>query len=441
MKVLLLNVPFAEGYHKASIDLPPLGIGYIASVLRRQGHQVGVLDLNLHSWEQLTSLDDIDIVGISSDTPRHPGALSIGRFFRSRNIPVIMGGPHASFRAESSLRSGAADYVVRGEAEYIVADLLRGIKESGQGADVPGVSAIQNGGMVHNPPNQAIPDVGSLPYPARDLLPMSRYQARVGNRKATSIIGSRGCPFNCSFCASSQLFGLRWRAREAEDIVDEMEHLQREFGIQAVLFMDDNFTLNHRRTIRICEEMLRRNLDMHWWCFSRVNTIVEHEDMVQAMAEAGAKQVFLGVESPNEEVLEDYNKGITADTAVRAVDLLSKHSLETYASFIIGDVFETKDMVRKTIRFANSLRPGLAQFAILTPYPGTQLYEQYKDRILQDKDWSYYDGLHAVLRPEHLKPEELERFLKKAFLSFYLKPRKISLWGRVGKLLWYFLKN
>lgn len=441
MRVLLLNVPFSEGYHKASIDLPPLGIAYMASVLRKEGHEVQLRDLNTEPDTRLLPQDGVDIIGISADTPRHPRAVQLGRHLRASNVPVVMGGPHASFCAASTLCSGGADYVVRGEGEHIMAKLLQRIEASGQGADVPGVSALLEGEVIHNPPSKSVPEVGSLPYPARDLLPMSSYQARVGNRKATSIIGSRGCPFNCSFCASSQLFGLRWRARDPEDLVDEMEYLQRELGMNAVLFMDDNFTLNPDRTVRICEEMLRRGLDMHWWCFSRANTVVDREDMVQAMAEAGAKQVFIGVESPNEEVLEDYNKGITADTAEQAVNILSKHSIETYASFIIGDVFETKEMIRRTIRFANFLNPGLVQFAILTPYPGTQLYEQYADRILQDKDWSYYDGLHAVLQPEHLQPDQLERFLKKAFLSFYLKPRNISLWGRVGKLLWYFLRN
>jgi anaerobic magnesium-protoporphyrin IX monomethyl ester cyclase len=441
MRVLLLNVPFTEGYHKASIDLPPLGIGYMASILRREGHEVQLLDLNMEPTDRLFRIDGADVVGISADTPRHPRAVQLGRRLRASNTPVVMGGPHASFCAESTLRSGGADYVVHGEGEQIMAELLHRIEEPGQAADVPGVSSLLEGEVVHGPPSQSVPDVGALPYPARDLLPMSSYQARVGNRKATSIIGSRGCPFNCSFCASSQLFGLRWRARDPEDLVDEMEYLQREYGLNAVLFMDDNFTLNPDRTVRICEEMLRRGLDMHWWCFSRANTVVDREDMVQAMAEAGAKQVFIGVESPNEEVLQDYNKGITADTAVQAVSLLNKHSIETYASFIIGDVFETKDMIRRTIRFASFLSPGLVQFAILTPYPGTQLYEQYADRLLQGKDWSFYDGLHAVLQPEYLQPEQLERFLKKSFLSFYLKPRNISLWGRVGKLLWYFLRS
>ena len=440
MDVLLIHPPFLEGFSRAGIEMPPLGIGYLASVLRQDGHRVRIADLNMDSRGLLDRAGEFDLVGISGDTPRHEMALDLAGKVREQGVPVVMGGPHVSFRAEENLRSGPVDYVVRGEGEASFRDLVRDLQDGGDGVGVSGVSCRNNRDVVHNS-EAGFLDIDEIPLPARDLLPISSYRVYVGDRLGTTVIGSRGCPFNCSFCSSSELFGLNWRPREPEAVVDEVEYLHRHYGYRAVLFMDDNFTLDPDRTIRICELMLKRDLDVHWWCFSRVNSVNKREDMVESMAAAGAKVFFMGVETPHDEVLDHYNKKATSEDAEKAIRTLHKHGIRVFGSLIIGDPQEDQRMIRQTISYAKSLKPNMVQFAILTPYPGTELYDELQPRLL-DRDWSYYDGMYSVISYDYLTPEEVEGFLTKAYLSFYLRPKQLYVWGgQMAKFLMYLARR
>lgn len=424
MRLLLVNLPYFGGYKKLALDLPPLGLAYLAAVVRKHGHEVRIADLTVGRDQLPDRIEEFDLVGLSADTPRHNAAMELAGKLRQRGVPVIMGGPHVSFATEDTLRSGAVDFVIRGEGERSLCALLDCLQEGGDLDGVPGLSYIRDGEFRHTKSEPLQIHVDELPHPARDLLPMHRYGASLEGRRATSIVGSRGCPFNCSFCSSSELFGLRWRARDPQAIAEEIQEVSSRYGIWAFYFMDDNFTLRPDRTMEICRQIRKRDLDIKWWCFSRVNTIVEREDMVQNMAEAGLQMVFLGVESPNEETLEHYHKGISADISHRAIRILRKHNIRSMASFIIGDLDETKDMIRNTIRFARKLNPDIAQFSILTPYPGTQLYQKVQDRLLH-RPWELFDGLHATVRTNRLDPGELERLLRKAYFSFYFRMHRL----------------
>ncbi|MFO7875060.1 MAG: radical SAM protein [Desulfovermiculus sp.] len=436
MRILLINPGYTKGFQLFSLHFPPLGLASLAAYLRANGHEPVIWDRNVQADDQAPRPEDFDLVGVTSDTPRFPQTADIAGQVRSAGVPVVMGGSHVSFQAEEPLASGFADYVIRNEAETGLLALVDSLSQGGEkGLDqVGGLSYMDQGEVVHNPGSQVIQDVDRLPYPARDLLPMQDYALYLKGRKATSMISSRGCPFNCSFCASSQLFGLKWRPRSPESLVDEAERVQKEFGIGSIYFMDDNFTLDPERTIAFCELVLKRGLDLNWFCFSRANTIVEREDMVEAMSAAGAHMVFLGIESANPQVLKALNKKITTDTSVQAVDLLKQYRIKPMCSFIIGDVHEDKAGIQATIEFARKLAPEIAQFAILTPYPGTRLFEEAKDRIL-NIDWSFFDGVHATMRTDKLSPKELERLLKRAYISFYVTFQRLI--SSPGKLIWY----
>jgi anaerobic magnesium-protoporphyrin IX monomethyl ester cyclase len=424
MRVLLLNIPFQSGFQKFTQELPPLGIGYLAAMLKEYGHQVHVVDLNVPGQSLPSDLAEFDLVGLSADTPRHNQALSLAAKIKQEKLPVAMGGPHVSFRPEETLRTGQVDYVIRGEGEYPLLYLLEYLQGHRSLQEVPSIAYLQQGELMQNSWQFTVEDVDFLPFPARELLPMQEYKTHLGQKRATSIISSRGCPFNCSFCASSQLFGLKWRPRSPESVVDEVQEVQNRYQVSNILFMDDNFALDPKRTIKICELMQHKDMHANWLCTSRVNTIVENEDMVQSMAEAGARMVFLGIESTDPEVLKNYNKGISPDLAEQALNLLKKYKIKTMASFIIGNMKENKKMIRNTIKFATKLKPELAQFSILTPYPGTQLFNKVKDQIIT-WNWSLYDGLHATIRTDLVKPDTLEKLLKWAYFSFYLHPRKV----------------
>ena len=435
MRILFINPQFSRGFQQFSLNFPPLGLASVAAYVRANGHDAVIADQNIQDPNQTPKPEDFDLVGITADTPRFPQAMQLGAWARARGLPVVMGGPHVSYWSEEPLLSGSADYIVHNEAETGFLSLVNSLSQGGYGLDeVPGLSYLEQGQVVHNPGSRTALNVDELPYPARDLLPIRDYDLYLDRRKATSVISSRGCPFNCSFCASSQLFGLKWRPRSPESMVDEVQWLQDTFGIQSIYFMDDNFTLDPDRTIAFCERILSKGLDVRWFCFSRATTVVDREDMVQAMSEAGAHMVFLGIESANPQVLQDFNKNITTESSAQAVDRLKGYNIRPMCSFIIGDIHEDRDSIRATIDFARKLAPAIAQFAILTPYPGTKLFHQVKDRLL-DIDWSFFDGLHATVKTDKLSPIELEGMLKKAYLKFYVNLQRFV--SSPGELLWY----
>lgn len=423
MKVLLCYPFRDDAYHKVGFVVPPMGLGYIAAVIRESGHDPHIVDLNVSGREP--DFSRFDIVGISCDTSRFKAGIELARKAKQADRTVVMGGPHVTFNDEEALRTGVCDYVVRGEGEFPFLGLLNAIE---QGEHISGVSSISylsaDGSVVRNP-DMSPPDVRSLPRPARDLLGIGDYQRlEMGGRKITPIVTSRGCPYNCSFCSSSEFSGLKWRANDAAAVVDEIEEIVREYGFNGIAFLDDNFTLQPQRVKDICAEINRRGLDIYWWCFSRADTILKHEDMVSAMAKAGARYVFMGFESRSAATLDRYKKKLAPDAAREAVTLLKKHGISTHASFIMGDIQETQEMVMDTMRYAKEISPEAVQFSILTPYPGTKLFDEVRDRIVT-WDWDLFDCLHPVLRLDHLEREKLPGLLRKAYVSFYLSPRRI----------------
>jgi anaerobic magnesium-protoporphyrin IX monomethyl ester cyclase len=170
--------------------------------------------------------------------------------------------------------------------------------------------------------------------------------------------------------------------------------------------------------------MSKRRLDMYWWCFSRADTIVRNEYMVKKMADAGARTVFLGIESANHEILDEYNKKTTLRQLHQAFEILRDHKIKTWGSFVIGGLNETKKMIKNTVQLAKRLNPDTVQFSILTPYPGTKLFESVKSRIAF-RNWDLYDGAHAIMPTKHLTPAELQKSIVKAYSRFYLRFSKL----------------
>ncbi|GAB4483002.1 MAG: radical SAM protein [Thermodesulfovibrionales bacterium] len=422
MKVLLAYPAKEDAYRKVGFILPPMGIAYIASTLRGRGHSVAIADFNV--TDRPVDFSGFDVVGVSSDTSRYKSGLAIAREAKKAGCTVVMGGPHVSYLDADALNTGCCDYVVRSEGEETMAELLDALG-GGDAASVRGLSFRDGTAVCRTPDRGFIEDIEDL-VPARDLLSMRSYRhLEMGKRKMTSILTSRGCPFGCSFCCSTEFSGRRWRARSPERIVDEIEEIVKDYGFNGIAFLDDNFTLDPNRVIAICDEIMRRNIDIYWWCFSRSDTLLRNEEMVRKMAEAGAKYIFIGFESRSQSTLDSYNKKTHGSMARDVTALLARHRISVHASFIIGGVDETREMCWDTVRYAKEINPQAVQFSILTPYPGTKLFDEVKDRIVTD-DWDLYDCLHSVIRTDHCTGSELEALLRRAYLSFYLSPGKLA---------------
>lgn len=421
----MINPPSFNLYFQLGAKLPPLGLCYLAAVLRQEGHDVHIVDLEVEPEREL-EFRQYDLVGISSDTPRYRRALGIAKRAKEAGLPVVMGGYHVTFLDEEALSTGAVDYVVRGEGEYVLSDLVDSLEHDRDLSRIRGLSFMVGGRYQRNPDAPFINDLDALPFPARDLLPMDRYITLSDGRPLTSLITSRGCPFNCSFCSVSRFSGRKWRTRSLDSILDEIQYLKSTYGFETFSFVDDNFTLNPRRVIEFTEELKARNLNINWWCLSRVDTIVKNEEMVKRMAETGAKTVFLGLESGSQEVLDNYGKKITLWQQRRAIEILKRYKIRVWGSFIIGNLRETKEMIKKTIDFARKFKLHISQFSILTPYPGTALFDllRRENRIIT-YNWDYYDGAHAVVKIDTLTPRELQKLLIKAYRGFYLRTSRI----------------
>jgi len=393
----------------------------MAAVLSENNYDVKIVDLNVGEKKQSIPDNNWDLVGITLDTSRYYKGMKYARMLKSKGTKVVVGGPHASFMADEILGSGSADFVVRGEGEHTILEFAKVLSEGENLEQIKGLSYISDNQIIHNPDRTYSDDLDTLPFPARHLVNMDKYRtSKLGTRSITSILTSRGCPYQCSFCASSKLAGTFWRARSVESIVEEIEFVKEAYGYRAFAFVDDNFTLNPQRVIELCEEICKRGWDIHWWCFSRVDTIVKNPEMVSLMYEAGCRSTYIGIESRNQETLDSYNKKISADISREAISILKNNKIEMTASFIIGALNEDREMVEDTLRFAKSLNPNTVSFTILTPYPGTDLFEQVKDRITTF-DWRKYDGIHSVIQLNHFKPLQLQFTLLRFYISFYLR--------------------
>ncbi|NOY76881.1 MAG: radical SAM protein [Calditrichaeota bacterium] len=436
MRVLLLNSPTKNFYGQLGIQLLPLGLAYLAGSLLEDGHQVDVVDL-MAEPEKESQIDfgKYELVGISSDTPRYPKSLQLARRAKAEGALVVMGGYHVTFQDREAINSGVVDFVVRGEGEYVLRDLVNALEHTGDVSHVRGISYKADGTCVRNPSAPFIQDLDAIPLPRRDLFPKNKYLSTYDNRPMTTMVTSRGCPFDCAFCSASRFGGLKWRTRSLDSILDEMALLIHQ-GYRSFLFVDDNFTLNPRRVLDFAGEILRRKWDIRWWCFSRVDTIVKNPDMVRKMAEAGNRTMFLGLESAHQSILDGWGKKITVDEQKEAVRILKENGIGVYASFVLGDRQDTKESIKQTIRYARELDPATCQFSVLTPYPGTRLFEELRAKnLILTYDWRYYDGIHSVIKLENLDPVELPKLAIRAYRKLYFR------WKNIPVLIWNVLKK
>jgi anaerobic magnesium-protoporphyrin IX monomethyl ester cyclase len=422
MKILLVSPPAGISYASIGISRPPLGLAYIAAVAR-ENHDVRIVDFNVEeNWKKFP-YGGFDVVGISVDTSRYHTSLKIAERAKAQGAAVVMGGPHVSFMDEEALGSGVVDYVVRHEGEYSFLSLVDYLSGRRSYDDVRGVSHLVNGVSTRTPDAPFIQDLDSMPFPARDLLPLERYREKMNGRPTTTIVTSRGCPFNCHFCSSSQFFGVRWRARSTENVIEEMDLLYNKLHYRALSFVEDNFTFSPERAVAISEKIIANRWDLKWGAWSRVDTIVKHPDMVRTMARAGFTWTFVGFESGSQEVLDEYGKKAIVEDAMRAMRILKRNRVGVTGSFILGAPAETKRMMKETVRFAKALNPHRVQFTILTPFPGTKLYESMRTRLLTE-DWRHYTGTHPTIRLDHLSSRQMKRQLVGAYLSFYARLKK-----------------
>ncbi|WP_321422358.1 B12-binding domain-containing radical SAM protein [uncultured Methanobacterium sp.] len=425
MKVLLINPPYFNSKYKfIGLVAPPLGIAYMAAVLEENAIDVKIIDAAAleMSWETLeTEIKTIspDLVAITALTPTIDKALQTAELAKKTcpQATVVMGGYHPTFNHQEMLEKDYVDIVVMGEGEYTLLDLVETLDEGGDLKNVLGIA--YEGGV--NPPRPLIEDLDELPFPARHLLPMDSYKILNMKLHTATLISGRGCPMQCSFCASAALHGRKLRMRSPKNVVDEMEHLINDHDSGMIAFMDDTFTLKPSVVEEICDEIMRRDIDVYWGCTARADTL--SEKLLRKMSDSGCITMFLGVESADQQQLDRVNKQLTIEKIRQAFKLSRENDIRTIASVVLGMPGDTKESIERTIKFVRELNPSYALFSLATPYPGTRFYQEaVQDNLIKVKDWSKYTLLSPVLETVDCSLDELKTMQKKAFRQFYLRP-------------------
>ena len=415
---------------KIDADLFPLGIAYIAGFCRKKGYSVDVVDLRLFGdeWEQKLKNKIISekprYVGLSCVTPLIKECQMIASYVKTidKNIKIIVGGPHPTVLPEETAKLAEFDIIVIGEGEFTVAEILK----NGDLGKIKGIIYKESGKLIKTEPREINMDLDQLPWPTYDLIPINNYINPFFG-KSVIIATGRGCPFKCIFCPSNLIGGGKYRLRNVKNVVDEMEFLYKKYGIKGFMIMDETFTLYPDRVVEICDEIIKRKIKIKWACDTRVNTV--SEGLLRKMKEAGFRLIKFGIESGDDEILKIIKKGITVALVKKAVKLAKKAGLEVHGFFIIGHPYDTEETILKTIGLAKELPLDFAQFSIMVPFPGTEIYNMAKQgrgiTLLSD-DWNNFKKYgKPIIELPTVSREELEKFHAIAYKQFYFRPSYI----------------
>ncbi|RJR21392.1 MAG: radical SAM protein [Nitrospiraceae bacterium] len=412
------NIYFIEakspGSHIFSFTaLPRLGSILLATILKNRGYNTKVFieDLVAPDWKEMDDADMICISAISSTATR---AFQIAERFNKLGIPVALGGVHSTFIPEESLLY--ADYVVRGEGEDTLVELLDHLKAGKPLNSIKGLSFKNSRNeIVHNPPRELLKDLNEAPIPDFSLVYKWSEKAKV-----TPVATSRGCPFACKFCSVIPMFGRQYRFKSIERVIEELRAASSHKG--HVFFIDDNFAANKKRTRTLLQAIIDNRIKIEWSAQVRTD-IAKDRELLRLMKKAGCFAVYIGFESINPATLSLYNKGQGIEDIENSIRAVKRHSIRIHGMFVLGSDTDDIKTIRNTATFAKKLDIDSVQFMMLTPLPGTPVFEELKNsgRLIHT-DWSKYDAHHAVFEPKQMTAFELHIETLKAMGKFYSWP-------------------
>jgi anaerobic magnesium-protoporphyrin IX monomethyl ester cyclase len=457
MKVLLINPPNTYNHGDDFAVTFPLGLAYLGAVLEQNGHEPIIIDALAGYGPPTEMIDGLywcgktvaelvaetlrlkpDLVGLTcAYTVQYPTTRSLAKAIkRATNVPIVIGGAHCSALPSETLADGCFDYVVIGEGEMPLLALCGHLDRGTLPAGVKGIAYRDEAGQAHHTDKEPVKDVDRVPIPARHLFDMSAYinspYSHNGSTLRTpyaTMISSRGCPLACSFCSVHTIWGRNNRTRGAQETVDEIEHLAREYGVREIHFEDDMLIMDRPRMIAICREIVARKLDITWTTPNGVFVNALNEELLVAMKESGCYQLALAVESGSKDVLRLMNKNVRLEYAREVVKTMRRLKLGVYFFFIIGMPGETEADILKTIEYAKDLMPDEAYFSIATPYPGTPLYDLSLERgyIPANYDPSLMRPTQPLIETEHLSRGDIRRLCDYAYQE----------WDAVKPAPWY----
>jgi radical SAM superfamily enzyme YgiQ (UPF0313 family) len=442
MKILLTLPP-----SDALTVTPPIGIGYIAAVLRQYNYDVSILDpqvesLNLSQFFKKIKEINPDVLGVSILTSTYTQSKNVTQFLKTHhpNIKVIVGGPHSTALPKATLEETKADFLISGEGEYAFLNVIYYLEGKGEDLKfIPNLCYRENGHVVINDNAISVEDLDDIPFPAWDLIPpdtypMKPHQFFFKKYPIAPIVTSRGCPFSCTFCSSANLAGRKLRRRSAKNVVDEIELLVNKYGVKEIHFEDDNFTLVRDHAKAICREIIDRKLDIVWQCPNGIRVDTIDEDLVQIMKKSGCYRLAFGIESGSQEILDRAQKQLDLKKVSSIIKMVKRAGIETHGFFILGLPGETHETIAQTRKLINELPLDFINASLLAYLPGSQLFvEKYMDVDHANIPWD--DSKYFVASSTgDLSAKDIKKYQSAILRRFYFNPKNILRFFRIVKI-------
>jgi len=455
MRVMLINTPIDTVLRDGHVDpvtsylfynSAPLGILYIAAVLERAGHTVAAIDAPAQGLDVAATVRAVeafcpDVVGLSTNTVVFESAKEFGEALKAAlpSVPLVLGGYHVTLLPDEAMAPRCFDVGVIHEGEHTMLDLVDHYAGRKPLDAVDGVVYRLDDGTVHHTrPRAKFRKLDELPFPARHLLPPDLYKPVPVDQHGMpkfSMVTSRGCPHACGFCQKSR---SGYRSRRPELVVDEMEHLVRDFGARDIAIVDSLFCANKRRVMAICGEILRRGVKVSWTCSSRVEVV--DKEMLQTMKDAGCWRTRFGIESGSDRVLDFISKGITKEKIRNAITWADEVGLRPKAFLMVGHMPDTPETIRETIDFAKSipLHDVTVQINTLLPRtPQMEIWEREGEKwgrvVNQTTDEKSF--WEPTFVPWGMEPEDLIELHRTFYREFYFRPITLQRhWDAIGSV-------
>ncbi len=431
LKILLISPP-PRAPDSNAFPVPPLGLAYVAACLEREGYAPKILDANAlqstwEGFEKEVSGEQWDVIGITGMTPVFDRTIKAAGICRKHCKHLFVGGPHASSNPKMVFEQiPGLEVAIIGEGEITAVELVKAL-ENGQTdlSQIDGISWKKGTEIIVNKPRAIIKDLDSLPFPARHLLPNEKYRYFLSkNEVVTTMMTSRGCPYRCIFCDKT-VFGQGYRSMSAKRILEEMDEIANKYKIKSVIIFDDLFTVDKNRVREVCNGIIEKKYGFEWKCEGRVNLV--DEEALKLMKKANCSLVAYGVESGNQETLNFLNKNTTVQQIRDAFKKTRAAGIKSLAYVILGVPTETWEDSVRTIDFVLEIDPDFVQFSILSPTPGTKLYD-----LALENEW--YHEIDAGMNPidqglkrpvamsKNWTPEKFEKIIELSHKKFYLRP-------------------
>ena len=437
MKILFVEPPKDLWFVMGEYTPPPLGILQLASFLESRMPEIDieVLDCQAEAvgWNKFAKrIENIEPDIVVSSALATCNTYTILRTLDTvkkidPDIKTVVGGQHFTALAQESLEDySEIDFIIRGEGELTLLDLVQTLEHEKTPQKVRGISFRHNGKVIHNPERPLIDNLDDLPFPGyhfvEDHIDKYHFKMMAGPNAGYAMVeASRGCLHKCTFCSQWPFWGGKWRSKSPERIADEMAHIYNEYDISFLWLTDDNLGLG-KKTSQLCDELIKKDVtdDLTWFFQARSDDIIKNAKILPKLRKAGNYWIMAGLERHDDNTLNKYQKGIKPSNSKLSMDLLKENGIFSQATMIMGDRKDSHSSMQDFREYVNYVDPDLAIFMVLTPFPGTDLYKTAREKgWLQEDNWANYDMIHAVMPTEYLTISEVQEELFKCYRDFY----------------------